>query len=93
MAKRLRYGKGRASIEIDGALKNAGKALKEVAPMTLAIIEAELDERVEHAKKIGLFAGIDPSKTRDGSFRTVRNHSEALTNSPKGFVLSKVEEP
>ena len=76
MAKRLRYGKGRASVEIDGALKEMlEKALREVAPMTMAIIEAELEERVEHAKKNWIVRGNRPIQNQDGSWRTVKQKS------------------
>ena len=78
MAKnRLRYGKGRASIEIDGTLQTMlEKALREVAPMTMEIIERELDERVEHAKKNWLVRGNRPVQRKDGSFYTVKQESK-----------------
>ena len=52
MSRRLRYGKGLGSIEISGTQKALlEEALREVAPMTVKIIEDELDKRVEFAKK------------------------------------------
>ena len=52
MARRLRYGKGKGSIEITGTQKEMiEEAIRDVAPLTLHIIETELDERIEHAKK------------------------------------------
>ena len=78
MAKnRLRYGKGRASIEIDGTLKTMlEKALREVAPMTMEIIEKELDERVEFAQKNWIVRGNRPAQRRDGSFYTIKQESK-----------------
>jgi hypothetical protein len=75
--KKLRYGKGKASIEIDGTMKDMlEKALREVAPMTMAIIEAELEERVKYAKDNWIVRGNKPVKNRDGTFRTIKQKSE-----------------
>ena len=50
--KILRYGKGKGSIDITGPYKSLiEEALKMVAPMTVKIIEKEIDERVSFAKK------------------------------------------
>ena len=77
MAKRLRYGKGKASIEIDGTLKEMlEKALREVAPLTMAIIEAELEERVKHAKQNWIVRGNKPVQNRNGTWRTVKQESK-----------------
>ena len=47
MGDRLRYGKGKASIEIEGPLNDMlMAALKEVAPFTMEIIKAEIDSRM-----------------------------------------------
>lgn len=52
MARRLRYGKGLGSIEIEGTQKQLiEEALRDVAPLTMKVIEDELDKRVEHAQK------------------------------------------
>ena len=52
MARTLRYGKGRGSIEITGPQKELfERALQEVAGETIKVLERELDENVEHAKK------------------------------------------
>ena len=52
MSKRLRYGKGKGSIEITGTMKKMLEdAIREVAPLTLHIIETELDDRIDYAKK------------------------------------------
>ena len=52
MAKKLRYGKGKGSIEITGPQKELfEQALQEVAGETIKVLERELDENVEHAKK------------------------------------------
>lgn len=52
MARKLRYGKGKGSIEITGPQKELfERALQEVAGETIKVLERELDENVEHAKK------------------------------------------
>tara|TARA_B100000902_G_scaffold399923_1_gene473672 strand:+ start:7539 stop:8033 length:495 start_codon:yes stop_codon:yes gene_type:complete len=52
MSKRLRYGKGKGSIEITGTMKKMLEdAIRDVAPLTLHIIETELDDRIDFAKK------------------------------------------
>ena len=52
MARTLRYGKGKGSIEITGPQKELfERALQEVAGETIKVLERELDENVEHAKK------------------------------------------
>lgn len=52
MARTLRYGKGKGSIEITGPQKELfEQALQEVAGETIKVLERELDENVEHAKK------------------------------------------
>jgi hypothetical protein len=52
MARKLRYGKGKGSIEITGPQKELfEQALQEVAGETIKVLERELDERVEHAKE------------------------------------------
>ena len=52
MSRRLRYGKGLGSIEISGTQKALiEEALRDVAPMTMKILEDEIDKRVEFAKK------------------------------------------
>lgn len=77
MTNRLRYGKGKASIEIDGTLKKMIEdALRTVAPMTMKILEAELDERVAHAKKNWLVRGNRPIQRDDGSFYTRKQQSK-----------------
>lgn len=51
MSRKLRYGKGKASIEITGPQKELiEQALRDVAPLTLHIIETELDERIKYSK-------------------------------------------
>ena len=52
MARKLRYGKGKSSIEITGPQKELfEKALKEVAGTTIKVIEDEVDARVKFAKE------------------------------------------
>ena len=52
MAKRIRYGKGKASIEIKGPQRELfEQALKEIAGETLKVLENEIDNRVKHAKE------------------------------------------
>lgn len=52
MARKLRYGKGKGSIEITGPQKELfEQALQEVAGETIKVLERELDDRVEHAKE------------------------------------------
>lgn len=52
MARTLRYGKGKGSIEITGPQKELfEQALQEVAGETIKALERELDDRVEHAQK------------------------------------------
>ena len=52
MSRKLRYGKGKGSIEITGTQKQLiEEALRDVAPLTLHIIETELDERIKYSKE------------------------------------------
>ena len=52
MSRKLRYGKGKGSIEITGPQKELIEtAIRDVAPLTLHILETELDERIKYAKK------------------------------------------
>ena len=52
MARKLRYGKGKGSIEITGPQKELfEQALQEVASHTIKVIEEELDKNVDYAKK------------------------------------------
>ena len=52
MARRIRYGKGKASIEITGPQRELfEQALREVAGETMKVLEAEIDTRVKEAKE------------------------------------------
>ena len=52
MARRIRYGKGKSSIEITGPQRELfEQALREVAGATMKVLEDEIDERVEFARK------------------------------------------
>jgi hypothetical protein len=51
MARRIRYGKGKASIEITGPQRELfEQALREVAGSVMKVLEDEIDERVEFAR-------------------------------------------
>lgn len=76
MARKLRYGKGHASIEITGPQKELfEKALREVAPEVMKVIETEIDARVKEAKKDWLVRYGKPVKTKRGT-RIVKQTSE-----------------
>lgn len=52
MSRRIRYGKGKASIEISGPQRELfEQALREVAGETMKVLEAEIDTRVKDAKE------------------------------------------
>ena len=52
MARRIRYGKGKASIEITGPQRELfEQALREVAGETMKVLEDEIDNRVKEAKE------------------------------------------
>lgn len=52
MARRIRYGKGKASIEITGPQRELFEmALREVAGETMKVLEDEIDTRVKDAKE------------------------------------------
>jgi hypothetical protein len=76
VARRIRYGKGKGSIEIDGIQRELfEKALRDVAPMTVFILEGEMDERVEYAKKNWIVRGDRPVE-RNGRIRIEKQQSE-----------------
>tara|TARA_B100000085_G_scaffold125524_1_gene114195 strand:+ start:1837 stop:2331 length:495 start_codon:yes stop_codon:yes gene_type:complete len=67
MARRLRYGKGKGSIEISGLQKKLiEEAIRDVAPLTLHILETELDDRIDYAKKNWNVRYGQPVKTKSG---------------------------
>ena len=67
MARRLRYGNGRGSIEISGLQKKLiEEAIRDVAPLTLHILETELDDRIDYAKKNWNVRYGQPVKTKSG---------------------------
>lgn len=79
--RRLRYGKGRASIEIDGTLQDMlEQALREVAPLTLAIIETEIEERVKYAKQNWIVQGNRAIQKKDGTWFTIKKESKKSIN-------------
>tara|TARA_Y100000004_G_scaffold161242_1_gene189199 strand:+ start:134 stop:628 length:495 start_codon:yes stop_codon:yes gene_type:complete len=52
MARRIRYGKGKASIEITGPQRELfEQALREVAGETMRVLEEEIDTRMKEAKE------------------------------------------
>ena len=74
MAKnRIRYGKGKQSIEIDSTLRDMlEEALRDVAPLTMAILEAELDERVKFAKENWIVRAKDSKRSVDRFTQGIR---------------------
>ena len=68
MARRIRYGKGKGSIAKSPAHKRElfEQALREVAGETMKVLEAEIDKRVEHAKKNWLVRYGKPITTKSG---------------------------
>lgn len=77
MAKTLRYGRGKGSIQIDGTLKKMlEEALQEVAPMTMHILESEIKERVKHAKKNWIVRGDVERTRKNGTKYTYKQKSD-----------------
>jgi len=77
MARRLRYGKGKGSIEITGTQKELlEQAIRDVAPLTLHIIETEIDKRVEYAKKNWIVRGDRVVETPSGGRRVIKQESK-----------------
>ena len=67
MARRIRYGKGKASIEITGPQRELfEQALREVAGETMKVLEDEIDKRVEYAKENWIVRYGKPITTKDG---------------------------
>jgi hypothetical protein len=77
MARRIRYGKGKASIEITGPQRELfEQALREVAGSTMKVLEDEIDERVEFAKKNWIVRGNRPIQKNNGTWYTIKQESE-----------------
>lgn len=78
MAKRrIRYGKGKGSIEITGPQRELFEnALHETAPLTMFILESEIDNRVEYAKKHWIVRGDRVVESPDGRVRTIKQESK-----------------
>lgn len=77
MARRIRYGKGKASIEITGPQRELfEQALREVAGSTMKVLEDEIDERVEFAKKNWIVRGNRPIQKTNGTWYTIKQQSE-----------------
>jgi hypothetical protein len=75
--RRLRYGKGKGSIEITGTQKELlEQGIRDVAPLTLHIIESELDNRVEYAKKHWIVRGDRPVESPSGKRRVIKQKSK-----------------
>jgi hypothetical protein len=74
MAKRrIRYGKGKGSIEISGTQRELiESALHETAPLTMFILEGEIDTRVEYAKKHWIVRGDRVVESPTGRTRTIK---------------------
>jgi len=77
MARRIRYGKGKSSIEITGPQRELfEQALREVAGSTMKVLEDEIDERVEFAKKNWIVRGNRPIQKSNGTWYTIKQQSE-----------------
>lgn len=77
MARRIRFGKGKASIEITGPQRELfEQALREVAGETMKVLEDEIDTRVKEAKKNWIVRGNRPIQRSDGSWYTVKQESK-----------------
>ena len=77
MARKIRYGKGKSSIEITGPQRELfEQALREVAGATMKVLEDEIDERVEFARKNWIVRGNKPIQKKNGSWYTVKQISE-----------------
>ena len=89
MGDRLRYGKGKASIEIEGPLNDMlMAALKEVAPFTMEIIKAEIDSRIKASKKDWIVRGNRTMTRKNGSVYVVKQKSlRSVDKFTKGFRL------
>jgi hypothetical protein len=67
MARRIRYGKGKASIEIKGPQRELfEQALREVAGETMKVLEDEIDTRVKEAKENWIVRYGKPITTKTG---------------------------
>ncbi len=67
MARRIRYGKGKASIEITGPQRELfEQALREVAGETMKVLENEIDTRVKEAKENWIVRYGQPITTKSG---------------------------
>jgi len=67
MARRIRYGKGKGSIEIIGPQRELfEQALREVAGETMKVLEDEIDTRVKEAKKNWIVRYGKPITTKSG---------------------------
>ena len=77
MARRIRYGKGKSSIEITGPQRELfEQALREVAGSTMKVLEDEIDKRVKFARKNWNVRGNKPIQKKNGSWYTVKQISE-----------------
>ena len=77
MARRIRYGKGKSSIEITGPQRELfEQALREVAGSIMKVLEDEIDERVEFAKKNWIVRGNRPIQKSNGTWYTIKQESE-----------------
>ena len=75
--KRIRYGKGKGSIEITGTQRELiESALHETAPLTMFILEGEIDTRVEYAKKHWIVRGDRVVESPTGRVRTIKQKSQ-----------------
>lgn len=77
MARRIRYGKGKASIEITGPQRELfEQALKEVAGETMKVLEDEIDTRMAEAKKNWIVRGNRPIQKSNGTWYTIKQESK-----------------
>ena len=78
MAKRrIRYGKGKGSIEITGTQRDLiESALHETAPLTMFILESEIDNRVDYAKKHWIVRGDRVVETPTGQQKIIKQTSK-----------------
>jgi hypothetical protein len=87
--KKIRYGKGKGSIEITGTQRDLiESALKETAPLTMFILESEIDSRIDYAKKHWIVRGDRTVESPDGRVRTIKQESKrSIDKFEKGIRL------
>jgi len=77
MARRIRYGKGKASIEITGPQRKLfEQALREVAGETMKVLEDEIDTRMAEAKKNWIVRYGKPITTKSGKIFVRKEESK-----------------